>query len=213
MGAKTAFAAAVAGDPRSLLAGTTPDASAAAALMAEWLPGAWVPGEPTSLNSGICPQGDVRAALRVPGIDIVAADEVLTWFGSLPTRVAKAVGDRRLVIHQMHSVNDSMGFGVWQSGRWIRTLGMDPEAGIFINDGEPTAAEQPFWNGDHAEDDDYPLPFHPLDLAEELLRAELGFVLEGDPRPDDLDPFEIPMFTFTPGPKGDTRRRLFGRRR
>lgn len=213
MGAKTAFAAAVGGDPKTLLADSTPDPSAAAELIAEWLPGTWLPAEPTTLDSGIYQQGDIRAALRLPGIDILGADEVLAWFDDLPSRVAKAVGDRRLVIHQMHSVNDSMGFGVWESGRWVRMLGMDPDGGIFLNEGEPTPVERPFWAGEHAEDDDYPLPFHPLDLAEELLRAELGFVLEGEPRPDDVDAFDIPMFTFTPGAQAETRRRLFGRRR
>jgi hypothetical protein len=156
-----------------------------------------MPGEPTTLDSGIYPRNEVTA-LRVPGLDIVGADDVLAWLEQpLPAQVAQAVGSRRLIVHQMHSVNDSMGFGVWQSGKLVRALGMDPENGIFINEGEPTAAEEPFWRGDHPEDDDYPLPFHPLELAEELLRAELGFVLEGMPRPDDIDPYDIPMFTFT----------------
>lgn len=161
MGAKTAFAAAVAASPARPLAGASPDPADASALIAEWLPGAWTPGEPTTLDVGLNPT-DAAAALRLPGLDIVAADGVLDWFGGkVPKHIAKAVGDRRLVMHQMHSFNDSMGFGVWQGGRWLRVLGMDPEGGIFANDGEPTAAERPFWNGDHAEDDDYPLPFPP----------------------------------------------------
>ena len=130
----------------------------------------------------------------------------------LPPHVAEAVGDRRLVIHQMHSVNDSMGFGVWQSGVRIRALGMDPDNGVFIDEGEPTAAELPFWQGERPEEDDYPLPFHPLDLAEELLRAELSFVLEGMPEPGDVDPYDIPMYTFTRGPAPGGRRGLFRRR-
>ncbi len=134
---------------------------------------------------------------------------MLTWFDALPEHVARSVGDRRLVVHQMHSVNDSMGFGVWHNGRWVRRLGMDPDNGIFLNEGEPLPAERPFWAGEHAEDDDYSLPFHPLELAEELLRAELGFVLEGEPGADDVDPFEIPMFTFARQPQPTRRRRLF----
>jgi hypothetical protein len=87
---------------------------------------------------------------------------------------------------------------------------MDPYHGIFLNEGEPTPAEVPFWRGDHPEDD-YPLPFHPLELAEELLRVELGFVLEAMPAEGDVEPYDIPMFTFTPAP-AERRRRLFRRR-
>lgn len=212
MGASTAFAAAVAGNPRVLLRDGNPDPAAAEALISEWLPGTWVPGEATTLESGLAPRNEMTA-LRIPGLDIVGGDAVLNWIERpLPPRVVQAVGSRRLVIHQMHSANDSMGFGVWQSGSLIRALGMDPENGIFINQGEPTAAEEPFWRGDHPEDDGYPLPFHPLELAEELLRAELGFVFEGMPQPDDVEPWDVPMFTFTLGAATRNIRSLFRRR-
>jgi hypothetical protein len=56
------------------------------------------------------------------------------------------------------------------------------------------------------------LPFHPLELAEQLLRAELGFVLEGVPADGDVDAFDIPMFTFTAAPAVPARRGLFKRR-
>ena len=98
----------------------------------------------------------------------------------------------------MHSVNDSLGYIVWQSDQRVRALGMDPDGGIFLDEGERVPAEGPFWGGDHPIGDGYPLPFHPLDLGEELLRAELGFVLEGRPDPGDVEPYDIPMYTFTP---------------
>jgi hypothetical protein len=44
--------------------------------------------------------------------------------------------------------------------------------------------------------DPYPLPFHPLDLGEEALRALFGFVLEGRPDPSDLDADEIHLHGF-----------------
>ena len=40
------------------------------------------------------------------------------------------------------------------------------------------------------------MPFNPMDLGEEALRAFFGFVGEGVPRPDDLDAFEIPLHGF-----------------
>jgi hypothetical protein len=42
----------------------------------------------------------------------------------------------------------------------------------------------------------YPLPFHPLALGEEALRALFGFVIEGRPDPADLDPEEVPLHGF-----------------
>ncbi|WP_405605221.1 DUF6928 family protein [Streptomyces sp. NBC_01410] len=37
------------------------------------------------------------------------------------------------------------------------------------------------------DEEPYPLPFHPLDLGEEALRALCGFIQEGRPEPDDVD--------------------------
>jgi hypothetical protein len=51
----------------------------------------------------------------------------------------------------------------------------------------------PDWGEDQ---EPYPLPFHPLELGEEALRALLGFVLEGLPTSEDVDAFEIPMHGF-----------------
>ncbi|GAA2558618.1 hypothetical protein GCM10010435_32100 [Winogradskya consettensis] len=42
----------------------------------------------------------------------------------------------------------------------------------------------------------YPLPFHPLELGEDALRALFGFILEGHPEPDDVDPFDVPVHGF-----------------
>src|SRR3954471_20139179 len=201
------FAASVDGDPRALLR----NAQSPAALLSEWLPGEWVAGPPTTLDSGVYPQ-DAVTALRVPGMDIVGADAVLGWVDRVPPHVAASVGNRRLVILQMHSVNDSLGYIVWQAGRRLRALGMDPDAGVFLDEGEPTPPEEPFWAGRHPVGDGYPLPFHPLDLGEELLRAELGFVLEGRPAPDDVEPFDIAMYTFSPGEAVASGRRFFRKR-
>jgi hypothetical protein len=42
----------------------------------------------------------------------------------------------------------------------------------------------------------YPLPFHPLELGEEALRALFGFVIEGYPQPDDIDAEAVHMHGF-----------------
>jgi hypothetical protein len=42
-------------------------------------------------------------------------------------------------------------------------------------------------------DPDDPLPFGPMALGEEALRAFFGFVYDGEPRPGDLDPSEVAL--------------------
>jgi hypothetical protein len=35
-----------------------------------------------------------------------------------------------------------------------------------------------------------------LELGEEVLRELFGFVIEGSPRPGDLNPFDVPLLAF-----------------
>ncbi|MFC9888597.1 DUF6928 family protein [Streptomyces pilosus] len=42
----------------------------------------------------------------------------------------------------------------------------------------------------------YPLPFHPLDLGEDILRPLCGFAEEGRPEPDDVDTDTIQRHGF-----------------
>lgn len=63
--------------------------------------------------------------------------------------------------------------------------------------------ELPYWAGEHPvepwpdeDDEPYPLPFHPLELGEDALRALFGFVQEGMPGPDDIDEHSVPMHGF-----------------
>lgn len=44
----------------------------------------------------------------------------------------------------------------------------------------------------------YALPFHPLELGDEALRAFFDFLLEGRPLSEDVDPDEVPMLGFRP---------------
>lgn len=199
VGAKAIFAAVVEGDVRESLRRAQPDPAAAAELLAFWLPEhSWSEPELSTLDDTIYPAKAV-GALRIPGVDLVCSDDVLSWFdGGLPAHVRDAVGDRRLVVMAMHSVTDSLAFEAWEGGIRTRVLGMDPENGIGVNEGALLPAEVPFWAGEHPMDEDYPLPFHPLDLGEEMLRETLGFVLEGTPAPGDVEPADVPVFAFQP---------------
>ncbi|WUH98007.1 hypothetical protein OHR68_31560 [Spirillospora sp. NBC_00431] len=98
---------------------------------------------------------------------------------------------------------DWLAFAVWEDGQLIRSLSLSPDGGVMENIGEPLSFEAPYWAGEHSvlddpdwSDEPYGLPFHPLDLGEEALRALLGFVLEGVPEPDDVDPYEVGLLGF-----------------
>jgi hypothetical protein len=82
-----------------------------------------------------------------------------------------------------------------------RSLSVSPDGGIVENIGEPYDFERPYWAGERPagptlSGDPYPLPFHPLELGEDALRALFGFILEGFPDPNDVDPFEVPLRGF-----------------
>ncbi|MFF3464426.1 DUF6928 family protein [Streptomyces sp. NPDC002619] len=74
--------------------------------------------------------------------------------------------------------------------------------------GDPLPFELPYWAGDHPadvipwpgeEEEPYALPFHPLALGEDALRALCGFIQEGRPEPDDVDADNIELHGFHVG--------------
>jgi hypothetical protein len=122
----------------------------------------------------------------------------------LPEHILSLGAGRRVILHAMHSVVDWLAFAIWEDGTLVRSLSLSPGDGILENIGEPCDFEVPYWAGEHPvvpdpdwlDEDPYPLPFHPLDLGEEALRGLFGFILEGRPEPDDIDPFEVHMHEF-----------------
>jgi hypothetical protein len=101
----------------------------------------------------------------------------------------------------MHSVSDWLCFAVWDNGSLVRSLSVSPSGGIGENIGEPYDFELPYWAGERPvgstlSGDPYPLPFHPLELGEDALRALFGFILEGRPDPSDVDPYQVPLRGF-----------------
>ncbi|MFI9270226.1 DUF6928 family protein [Kitasatospora sp. NPDC052896] len=140
-----------------------------------------------------------------PKVDIVCDRH---WMGDYPSRLPQHLIDAsagcRLVVHWMHSVVDFLAFAVWEDEQLVRSLSLSPDRGVVEDLGERFAFEAPFWAGEHpveldeawGEQDPYPLPFHPLELGEEALRAFFGFVLEGMPEPDDIDPYEVALRGF-----------------
>ncbi len=96
----------------------------------------------------------------------------------------------------MHSVVDWFAYGVWQDGQLQRALSLNPDRGVIEDIGARLPFEQPFWDGPRTEDEDYPLPFHPLDLGEAALVALFGYQLEGELILDLLDPAGVTLLHF-----------------
>lgn len=152
------------------------------------------------------PEGTVCAASWL-GVEVIGDQEVMIDAPSqLPEHLVEASADRRLVLHAMHSVVDWLAFAVWEDGRLVRSLSLSPDSGITENIGEPLPFELPYWAGDRPadiipwpgeEEEPYALPFHPLDLDEDALRAFCGFIQEGRPEPDDVDADAIELYRPT----------------
>lgn len=93
---------------------------------------------------------------------------------------------------------DSLSFAVWEDGSLKRALSVSPD-GIDEDIGSPLQFEESYWAGAHplldaeGNKEEYPLPFHPLELADAALVERFGYSLEDD---SPLDPDSIPLMRF-----------------
>ncbi len=160
----------------------------------------------STLWDGVYPPIGTVYAASWPGVEVIADQRVMINTPSqLPQHLVAASADRRLVLHAMHSVVDWLAFAVWEDGRLVRSLSLSPDSGVIENIGEPLPFELPYWAGDRPADvvpwpgeeaEPCALPFHPLDLGEDALRALCGFIQEGRPEPDDVDADAIELHGF-----------------
>ena len=221
MGAKTALLAFVDGDlsaalrqdgqsqvaEKGLLAGgdVRSGAGEAEAVVRRLSPGYKVtPIRGGTLFEDCYPPDDVAFASVLPGAVLLCDRRLVAVTPSeLPEQVLSEAAGRRVLLHSMHSVVDALTFAVWEDGQLIRSLSVSPDTGIVEDIGEPYPFERPYWAGEHPvtsmfpDQGPYPLPFHPLDLGEEALRALFGFVIEGRPEPDDVDADTISLYGFS----------------
>jgi len=132
-------------------------------------------------------------------VKIIAAEE----FGiDYPSRLAASfipdVGFATL--HAMHSVVDWFAFAHWCDGRLVRSLSLSPDSGMLEDIGARLAFEEPYWGGDFPavddDEDDYPFPFHPLDLGEATLKHFFGYQIEGYVSENLIDPLKYPLLHF-----------------
>ncbi len=206
MGAKTALLAFTDGDLRPALLGATRSTPAEAeALVREVLPRYEVRWVGDTTLDATYPPDDVTYAAVLPGAELLCDRRlVLDRPSELPAHLLQAGAGRRILMHGMHSVVDWLCFAVWENGKLVRSLSLSPGDGIMENIGEPLDFERSYWNGEHPvepvpgwpNEDPYPLPFHPLELGEEALRALFGFIIEGLPEPDDIDADAVHLHEF-----------------
>jgi hypothetical protein len=209
MGAKTALLAFTDGHLRPALLGATPSDSAEAEdFVREIYPEYDVTLVGDSTLEVTYPPDDIAHVAVLPGAELVCDRRlVLDRPSELPEHLVRAGAGRRITMHGMHSVVDWLCFAVWDDGKLVRSLSLSPGGGIEENIGEPYGFERPYWDGGHPveavpgwdDQEPYPLPFHPLELAEEALRFLFGFTLEGMPEPDDIDAESVHMHVFRVG--------------
>lgn len=149
------------------------------------------------------PDGHVYAGC-FPGLTVVCTgDAALDRPSQLSRRFLDEAAGRTVYLHAMHSVVDWFAFAIWAGdGTLRRALSLSPDSGIIENTGTPVDFEGPFWAGERRVETEiswhpYPLPFHPLELGEEALRALFGFNYEGFYHDDDPDLWNIVLAGFT----------------
>jgi hypothetical protein len=207
MGAKTALLAFAEGDIRpALLGATRSERAETEALVRQVHLGYLVASaDEGTLLDCVYPADDITYATALAGAELFCDRRlVLDRPSQLPEQLRRAGAGRRIIMHGMHSVADWLCFAVWEDGRLIRSLSLSPDGGVRENIGEPYDFELPYWAGEHPvepvpgwpDQRPYPLPFHPLELGEEALRALFGFILEGHRQPDDIDPDTVHLHGF-----------------
>lgn len=137
-----------------------------------------------------------------PGLKIIAAAEFgIDYPSRLDAWFVEACPGHDVYMHVMHSAVDFFGYAVWKGGQLQRALSLSPDSGIMDYIGDKLPFEQPYWNGEHPaldpeEEEEYPFPFHPLELGEAALAALFGYQLEGFINPELLEPETIPLLHF-----------------
>jgi len=149
-----------------------------------------------------CPPDDELHIGCFPGVSILAAKEFgIEYPSKLPASFISAGSSQTIYLHAMHSVVDWFAFGQWIDGKLIRSLSVSPESGILEDIGQRLPFEGPYWTGQKPatgddEEDDYPLPFHPLELGEAALKEFFDYQLEGFVDPALLEPDSIPLVKY-----------------
>ena len=204
MGAKTWMLVYADADARaSLAAAPRLDRARTIELARRLFPGETLkPAGDGTLNQTSPPDNEVHAGC-FPGVCVIAAREfAIDKPSTLDRRFVEAAGRGLVTLHVMHSVVDWFAFACWSDGKLVRSLSLSPDSGIAEDYGTRLPFERPYWAGEHPalapeETDEYPFPFHPLELGEAALSALFGYQLEGALSSNLFDPESVALMRFT----------------
>ena len=204
MGAKTWMLAYVDGNAAVKLSGNSQlDRAASACLAQKMFPSEKLEVLDDSSLLDMCPQDKEIVVGSFPGVVLIAAREfAIDRPSELDQRFLSVAGGRSVYLHAMHSVVDWFAYAVWENGKLQRALSLSPDNGIIEDLGMRRGFEEPYWAGkfpavDPSEaDDDYPFPFHPLELGEAALLDLFGYQLEGGSDASQFQPEDIALMRF-----------------
>lgn len=204
MGAKTWMLIYADHDARSALASSPQlDRVATAELAARLFPDErLIPLDDGRLTFACPPNSELMIGC-FSGVSIVAAKEFATDFPSkLQQRFIDSGMNKIVTLHAMHSIVDWFAFAQWKNGKLVRSLSLSPDSGVLEDVGARFPFEEPYWSGqrpvvNEGEESAYPLPFHPLEMAEDALKELFGYQLEGYVDPSLLEPESITLARFT----------------
>lgn len=187
--------------PQLLRGDPSIDDEATEALVARLHPGVQLTdlGYGDLLDNANPADNEVYAAVY-DGVAIVCTSKVARDRPSeIDPAIIGAFPGRTAYVASMHSVVDWFAYAIWTpDGELARSVSLSPDDGIIENVGEPRAFERPYWSGEHAEED-YPLPFHPLEFGEDALLDLFGFCFEGISPADPIDLEELTLLGFRIG--------------
>lgn len=144
-----------------------------------------------------CPPEDELHIGHFSTVSILAAKEFgIDYPSKLPTSFVSHGVSGTVYLHAMHSVVDWFAFAQWSDGQLIRSLSLSPDSGVLEDIGRRLPFEEPYWSGQHPVGDDYPFPFHPLELGEAALKEFFGYHLEGIIDSSLLQPESIPLIRY-----------------
>ncbi|WP_131745494.1 hypothetical protein [Frankia sp. Cppng1_Ct_nod] len=209
MGARTSLVMFCSDEVGRVPVGREPDEEATRRLLSRLFPGERldVIGRGT-LEDHVNPASGLAYAGSFGDVDIVTCARLSVDLPSKLGPVVAAAGTgRQCHAHAMSSVAGWLGFGVWADTRLVRALSVNDDDGILESFGEPLGFEGPFWAGERSSEDDSDdwddesddpdtLPFDALEMGEEALRSLFGFVVEGIPMDDDINPQNVPLLGF-----------------
>lgn len=154
-------------------------------------------GPATLLEGGFPPRGHLNVG-QVGSTQIIATrDACLFNPTKLHRRYLRWGSTGTMVLLTQQSVYDMFAYARWEDGDLVRSISINPVGGLWEDIGVPEPFELPFWDEAYPVPDDYPLPFHPLEMSDSALRDVLHLHYESPPGPGLHAPEDVVLQSFS----------------